>query len=116
MGVSLSISAKRKAPEEVTPITTDRIRYTAPQTLSGFIEARDVVTNQLYWMRQIYVVKYNINVERDIQDCFITRLEIQDQKLLISNEEDYTYSLDLNTLEVKAITGTIVIDRKETYH
>ena len=58
--------AKRAAPAEVAPVTTDGLEYRAPHSQMGCVEAWDPVRNQLVWRRQVYVVKYDVAVERDI--------------------------------------------------
>jgi len=60
------------------------------------------------WRRQIYVIKYQSGLERDIQDIFITNLRLTENQLIVSNESNSEYSLDLNTLEVKVLKGALV--------
>ena len=58
-------------------------------------------------------MKYLPGLEEDVQDCFITKLEIRNNKAYITNEKGYEYELDLNTLEIKIIKGFLIIDRQE---
>jgi hypothetical protein len=48
-------------------------------------------------------------LEPDVQDCFITSMKLKDNRLTIKNELKFEYELDLLTLEVKVIKGSLVI-------
>jgi hypothetical protein len=100
--------AKRAAPADVAPVTTDGLEYRAPHSQMGCVEAWDPVQNQLVWRRQVYVVKYDLALERDIQDVFIKSLEVSERKLIVKNEHRGEYELDLDTLEVKVRQGVLV--------
>ena len=43
----------------------------------GCVEAWDKKSNEMIWRRQIYVVKYTVGLERDVQDVFITTLKLK---------------------------------------
>ncbi|UCF04550.1 MAG: hypothetical protein JSV33_11530 [bacterium] len=105
--------AKREAPKEVTPVEKDEIVFTAPHVFMGSVEARFKKTKELYWRKQVYVVKYKMGLEKDVQDCFITKLQFEKEKIVVSNEAGYRYQLDRNTLEVKPLEGFVVIDRNK---
>lgn len=113
LAVLTTACADRIAPKEVPPLEKNGITYKVPHFggLMGSIEAYDTKTNQPIWCKQIYVVKYNPYLESDVQDCFITSIEIKDDKMIVKNEKQFEYELDLSSLEVKAITGTLVINR-----
>ena len=125
LGVILALVAApclpaRRPPKVVAPVVRDGIQYTAPHERMGCVEARPVGPEgpgEPYWRRQIYVVKYGplspdkVAVERDGQDCYVTKLEFSDGKLVVTNEREFTYELDLKTLEVKVLTGTLVVCR-----
>ena len=111
----LSVStahAKRAAPAKVPPVTVGQIEYRAPTSQMGCCEAWDTKSNEMIWRRQIYVVKYTVGIERDIQDVFITSLRLKDNTLIVSNERKSEYELDLDTLQVKALKDALVETRK----
>ena len=105
--------ADREPPKDVPPIRQDEITYKAPHFGGhmGCIEAHDTQTDQLVWRRQIYVVKYQPDLEEDVQDCFIASMEIKGGKLIIKNEMQFEYELDLASLAVKVAKGALVICR-----
>lgn len=109
-----TVLAKRAAPNEVKPITVGQIEYRAPMPTAagqmGYVEAWDTSKehDRLLWRRQIYAIEYDSNLERDVQDVFITSMKLKDNVLLITNERDSEYELDLKTLEVKVIKGSLV--------
>lgn len=103
-----NVHAKRAAPTKVKPVASGTMEYRAPQSQIGCIEAWNTESNEMSWRRQIYVIKYQSGLERDIQDIFITNLRLTENQLIVSNESNSEYSLDLNTLEVKVLKGALV--------
>lgn len=99
---------KRLLPPEVQPVRHGHVEYRAPHRQMGFIEAWDVEAGQLLWLRQIYVVKYRPDLERDVQDVFIVSLKLENGYLLLTNERSSTYRLNLDSLEVEVIEGTLM--------
>jgi hypothetical protein len=102
--------AKRVAPKDVAPVTKDGITYSAPQGQMGFVVAKTAKGDML-WSRQIYVVKFNPDLEKDVQDCFITTLALDGGKLIVTNEQTDQFELDLDNLAVRVIKGKAVLDR-----
>lgn len=116
---TLLTEAKRGAPAEALPVTVGNIEYSAPhrngtQKQMGFIEARDLKSGKLIWSRQIYAVKYDPDLEGDVQDVFIKSITAEGNHLIITNERNSKYQLDLNSLEVKVIKGSLVEETKFT--
>jgi hypothetical protein len=110
---TLLAEAKRGAPAEVLPLTVGNIEYSAPhrndtQKQMGFIEARDLKSGKIIWSRQIYTVKYDPDLEGDVQDVFIKSITVESNNLIITNERNSKYQLDLNSLEVKVLQGSLV--------
>ena len=116
---TLLAEAKRGAPAEVLPVTVGDIKYSAlhrngTHKQMGFIEARELKGGKLIWSRQIYAVKYDPDLEGDVQDVFIKSITVQGNHLIITNERNSKYQLDLNSLEVKVIKGSLVEETKFT--
>ena len=104
--------AKRIAPKGVIPVKANGIIYTAPREKMGFIVAKDEKTGKILWNKQVYVVKYIQNLEDDVQDVFIKSVKLDKNTLIIKNEKNYTYFLDINSLKV---TGALpVISKNDT--
>ena len=89
------ISQKRKAPNEVKPLISGNIKYSAPTNEIGYIVAQNINTNSIIWKKQIYQIIYNRNLESDVQDVFIDSLNLQEHYLIIHTENNKTYFLDL---------------------
>ena len=116
---TLLAEAKRGAPAEVLPLTVGNIEYSAPhrngtQKQMGLIEAHDLRSGKLIWSRQIYAVKYDPDLEGDVQDVFIKSITVQGNNLIITNERNSKYQLNLNSLKVKVIQGSLVEETKFT--
>ena len=116
---TLLAEAKRGVPAEVLPVTVGNIEYSAPhrngtQKQMGFIEARDSRSGKLIWSRQIYAVKYDPDLVGDVQDVFIKRITVEGNSLIITNERNSKYQLDLNSLEVIILKGSLVEETKFT--
>ncbi|MDX1563813.1 MAG: hypothetical protein R3236_00340 [Phycisphaeraceae bacterium] len=105
--------AKRAAPKPVESIRAGDVEYRASTNnwAGDSVEAWDVKHKELLWRRQIFVIKFDPNLERDIQDTFITQMKLDGQKMLISNERGSKYELDLKTLAVKVLKGQLVEQR-----
>ena len=107
MFVSTAAYAKRMAPKKVAPVKSGHIEYRAPLSAKaiGTVEAWDTKKNKLLWTKKIYTIKYNENLERDVQWVFIKSLRIVGNKLIITNERGGRYKMDLKTLKVEADKG-----------
>ncbi len=92
-----SIHAKRAAPAPVAPLEYKGVIYTAPEFKEGLVEARNKETGALLWSTKVYSVKYNPELEADVQNVFITKLQIADEKLLVVNEKNQKYFVNLQT-------------------
>ena len=114
---TLLAEAKRGVPAEVLPVTVGNIEYSAPHRnhthkQMGFIEARELKSGELIWSRQIYIVLYIPGLVGDVQDVFIKSITVEGNHLIITNERNSKYQLDLNSLEVKVIKGSWVEETK----
>ena len=103
-----SVYGKRGAAVKVPRVTVGKIEYRAPTSQMGCVEAWDTESDEMIWRRQIYVVKYTVGLERDVQDVFITAIGLKDENLVVSNERKSEYELDLDTLQVKVLKGALV--------
>jgi hypothetical protein len=103
-----AVWAKRGAPADVPPLAIGELELRAPHDQQGCVEAWHRTRQQLLWRRQVYVVKYSLDLERDVQDVFITSLEHHDHALRIKNERQSVYQLDLDTLAVTVVQGSLV--------
>jgi hypothetical protein len=111
----LSVSAalaKRPVPDEIIPIKSGDIEYRTPHGQMGCVEAWDTKRSELIWRRQVYVVKYTIGLERDVQDVFITVIELKDEILVVKNERKSEYEVDIESLQVKMLKGSLVENLK----
>lgn len=124
-----TVMAKRAAPESVSPITQADVEYRVPvstesEAKKGIIEAWDKKSNTLLWWKQIYVVKYNPELEKDVQDVYIKKISFVEKNqskkdlkassmskgfLIIETERDEKYQLNLKTLQVVPLDGARVV-------
>lgn len=92
---------KRAAPQETAPIEYQGMRFEAPTRRVGYVQAHDIKTDKLIWEKQIYTVKYNPDLETDVQEVFITKLSIEGGALVVENEKGQKYNIDPQTGEAK---------------
>jgi hypothetical protein len=97
------ITASRDPPKKVEDIVHKGIKYFAPWGKMGYIEARDVNTNELLWDLKVYDVEYLPALERDVQEVYIISLEIKNEALEIINERNKKYFVDLETKKIKKV-------------
>lgn len=93
---------KRVAPEEVTPIEVNGIRYTAPQfdtatgeKMIGYIVATNTASHKEVWKKQLYTVKIDSSLETDVQEYFINGLSLEGDTLRVTDERGGKYWLNL---------------------
>jgi hypothetical protein len=109
--VSSAALAKRVAPKDVAPVTAKGVVYKVPHfgafhdknQNGGFVQAWDAKTKKLLWDRMVYRTIYDRG-ETDVQDVFITKIRVIRDKLLVTNEADERFEMDLSTGRVRALT------------
>src|SRR4051794_33333690 len=92
-------SAKRVAPKPVSPVIHNGVKYVAGNE-NGFearIEAWNQKTGEKLWDVVIYTIKPKPDLEEDVQWVFITRMEIRDNALLVINEKNRQFTIDLKS-------------------
>ena len=95
--------AKRSGPKDVPPVTVEGVKYSAPHwgkasgktQNGGYIQANSVETGKLLWELRVYEIKYDTNLEGDVQDVFITSVKLVDGNLEVGNERGDTFVVDL---------------------
>jgi len=99
---SQPISAKRAEPVSVAPVVQGNTRYVAPLNdgRRGYIEAWDINSNKKLWSVTVFRTRINPKMEADVQSIYIRTISLQDSALLITDELDRTYRLDLRTRRV----------------
>jgi len=95
--------AKRAAPQKITPVIHEGVRYEAPIDQMGFVVAFDNATGKKLWEKRIYKVWFKFWLEKDVQTIYITEMKIENQRMMIRNEKDEVYSLDLKTKNVSKL-------------
>ena len=69
----------------------------------GYVEAMDLKTRKKLWELQIYTVEYDRGLEPDVQDVFITSLAIKGSQLIVTDEHNEIYEVDLQTKKISKI-------------
>jgi hypothetical protein len=97
--------AKRMPPKPVTPLVQDGVKYVAllDNGRQGIIEAQDEKTGKKLWDLVVYTVKIDPNLEEDVQWVFITTLAARDHALLVTNEKNQQYTVDLKTKKIEKV-------------
>jgi hypothetical protein len=104
--------AKRVAPKEVPSVVAGGIRYKVPHfgalhdksQNGGYVQAWDVKTGKLLWDRMVYRVRYDLNLEKDVQDDFISGIRIKGGHLIVKTERSEKFDMDLESGKVSALT------------
>ena len=100
----------------VVSVDVGEVRYVEDKSLPGVVVARNLHTGKVMWRRQIYVLFYETQygLDRCVQRCRITAMREIDGSLSIQNERGGVYLLNLKTLEVKVVKGSLVIDYRRS--
>ena len=99
------LHAKRLAPKPVAPVTHEGLSYSAPHDIGGgkvYVSIHNTKTNLRSARVLIYEIKYNPELERDVQDVYIVSLATDKKKnrLVITDERKRVYFMDLETRKV----------------
>ena len=103
---SYSSFAKRPYFDYPDKISVNGMNYSATYTESFFfhkayIEAHDIKSNELIWKKKIYSTFLNPFVEHDNQFVMIKKVAFVNGNLIIVNEKDGKYLLNLKTHKLK---------------
>src|SRR5262245_17206454 len=107
------VAAKRSAPKDVPHITKNAVTYPDPHDQMGTVVDKTEKSGTRMFHKQIYVVKYDPDLESDVQDCFITDLKFDGNNLIVSNEREGQFELNPDTLAVKVLKGSEVVAKKK---
>ncbi len=105
--------AKRAAPEKVEPLIHGNFVYIAPHFINidginqngGYIEVLNAKSGVKLWGLLVYKTEYDPDLEKDIQDVFITSLSINflGTKLTVTDELGRQYEINISD---KSVTKT----------
>jgi len=97
--------AKRAGPKAVAPVVHNGVKYVAPNEngREGKIEARNEKTGKKLWDVVVYTIKIDPNLEEDVQWVFITELAVRGNSLLVTNEKNEQFTVDLKTKKVEKV-------------
>lgn len=94
--------SKAYAPSAIPPVLYKDIRIlteNSSQYNMGIVQAFNTKTNKLIWSKKIYEVNIDSNIEEDVQLVFIKDMKIENDKLVVINEKNVSYTLDPYTGE-----------------
>ena len=107
--------AKRGVPKPLPALVNGGVKYIAPAVMPNYssiygvstcpaqsmcVEARTKKSGKLLWQVEVYKIRYDPNLEQDVQDIFISSLAIDRGKLVVRNEGGATFIIDLKTRSV----------------
>ena len=98
-----TISPSRGPPKKTQPLIHNNVMYIAPLNKLGYIEARDPKTDEILWDLKIYDIEYDPHLERDVQEIYITSIQLASGGLEVSDEFNTKYFVNLKTKEVEKI-------------
>lgn len=85
----------------MAPLVIGTTTFRAEPSPLGLVVAVNAKNGGTLWTKQIYVTRYDPELERDVQDRFITGLRQAEGGLIVTVEGGAEYLLNLATLEVK---------------
>jgi hypothetical protein len=104
-----SVLAKRATPKPVQPLVRGGVSYRAGHLKdatgnSGTVEAVEVASGRQLWSVTVYQIPLRPGLETDVQDVFITRLELDGSCLRVTDERQVQYCIDLLTQRVQVLS------------
>jgi hypothetical protein len=104
--VPMSELPKRLAPQEISPVVFEGVRYEAPHfdtdcdQNGGCIVAYNDANGKQMWYLKVYCTQYIPDLETDVQDVFITALRVENEQLVVENERGLRFIIDPETRSV----------------
>jgi hypothetical protein len=112
---SVPAFAKRPAPEPVPDVIYGSSRYSVVHFAvidgavinGGYVEAHDDNSGQKLWSVIVYRTRYRADLERDVQDIFITSMvmDAEGKHLIVTNEANQVYRIELVSQKVQNVTA-----------
>jgi len=100
---TICASAKRVPPKDVPPVVVNGTRYSANGNgKDSYVVATDVPSGNELWRVKVFHTRVEFwRGEEDNQWVFISDLKFAGNSLLVRDEKNRCYSIDLNTKHVK---------------
>lgn len=104
-------SPRRMPPKMVVPLSHNGIRYEVilRAHLRGFKQSGGILaavnekTGQEIWIAQIYQTRYDGDEEKDVQEVYISKIEVLTDGLQITNERGQRYYVDFDGKNISKI-------------
>ncbi len=101
---------KRAGPANIAPVSMGRIQYRVIHfgrsegldQNGGYIAAHDKKSGEKLWTLKVYTTPVDPQLERDVQDVFITAMRKQGKQLAIDDEQGHHYLVDVAKRSVKS--------------
>ena len=105
MNAEPSKAAKRVGPPTVKSVTIGEVRYKAIHwgrkrgfgQNGGYIAAVDPGSREELWTLKVYDVSYDNRREEDVQDVFIQSMKADGRHLIVKDEDDRRYSVNVDS-------------------
>jgi hypothetical protein len=103
--------AKRAVPSPVPPIVKDGIQYVANECGMGCVKAIELKTKKELWKVTLYKIEFIKGLEEDVQWVFIKEMKLSGDKLIVTNERNDRYEINLSDHSFSHIITKAVITR-----
>jgi outer membrane protein assembly factor BamB len=100
---TICTSAKRVPPKDIPPVVVNGTRYSANgDGKDSYVVATDVPSGNELWRVKVFHTRIEFwRGEEDNQWVFISDLKFAGNSLLVRDEKNRCYSIDMNTKHVK---------------
>jgi len=99
------VYGKRGPAARVEPVIYEGVRYNAPSDdgVRGYIQARDTKSGKAVWELTVYRILISRILETDVQWVFIKKISLSNGGLIIVDERERAYRVDLKTRRIKQL-------------
>lgn len=113
--VTTSAVGKRIPPKPVTPVVSNGIQYSADgDGRNQYVVATDTGNGNVLWRVKVFHNRIEPSLEEDVQWVFITDLKVAGSSLLVKDEKDRCYSVNLKTEKIaKQTCGEFAGEQKD---
>lgn len=97
IAIQPAVWGKRVSPSKVSPVVFRSIKFVAPNDPQklGVVEGWDVFTQKKVWETKVYDVTIDPSMEVDVQWVFVSKLEIKNNQLVVTNEKGQQFTVPI---------------------
>ena len=107
LAAQVTVHAKRGPAPRIEPLLKDGIRFVVPNDdgRRGYVQAQEAEGGRILWEATLFRIQVSKDLEEDVQWVFIAKAKLEGRTLLLVDERQRTYALDIRKKTVRRVQG-----------